>query len=217
MPGKPLWCVDPQENIQLAAALGTPIGTHWYGWNNEAFDTQYPVYTPKSCFAAATAAMQAADVSVVPYTNGRLFDPRDPKYRSDGAERYACHRPFGRPYTEKYEKRNWSFVTMDPSTKYWQTTIAAAVGGVQRAGNTSGVYTDQIASYYAEPCYGQGRTGGGSRWADGNRATLKAAMKAVGPGKVLISESNAEAYLGDLHAYLALCESGVSLPVRYTL
>lgn len=57
----------------------------------------------------------------------------------------------------------------------------------------------------AEPCYrGQGRTGGGSRWADGNRATLEGAVRAVGPGKVLISESNAEAYLGSLHAYLAL-------------
>jgi hypothetical protein len=29
-------------------------------------------------------------------------------------------------------------------------------------------------------------------------------VRAVGPGKVLISESNAEAYLGSLHAYLAL-------------
>ena len=57
---------------------------------------------------------------------------------------------------------------------------------------------------YAESCYGKSRSGGGSRWADGNRATLAAAVQAVGPGKVLISESNAEAYMGSLHAYLAL-------------
>ena len=39
--------------------------------------------------------MQAAvpPVYVVPYTNGRLFDPRDAKYTADGAERFACHRP----------------------------------------------------------------------------------------------------------------------------
>jgi hypothetical protein len=187
------------------------------------FDTHYPVYTPKSCFANATADMQAGDVFVVPCeftqhhtqarqlglcprvridrfiqlnrmptiyilptqtcrpppphlwsdphatmpkrrnctaahcalgsepdTNGRLFDPRDRKYTSDSAEQYACRRPFGQPYREKYEagpQWNWSFVTMDPGTEYWQTTIAAAVGGVQRAGNTSGVYVDQIASY----------------------------------------------------------------------
>ena len=66
------------------------------------------------------------------------------------------------------------------------------------------VYVDQIASYYPEFCYGQNHSGGGSRWADGNRQTLKGAVEAVGKGNVLISESNAEAYLGSLHAYLAL-------------
>ena len=57
-----------EDNIQLAAALGTPIGTHWYGWETQDFDTHYPVYTPKPNFAAATAAMQSANppVHVVP-------------------------------------------------------------------------------------------------------------------------------------------------------
>ena len=66
---------------------------------------------------------------------------------------------------------------------------------------------DQIASYYAEPCSDGGGThrnttggGGGSSWADGNRATLEKAVEALGPGRALISESNAEAYLGSLHA-----------------
>eukprot|EP01047_Picozoa_sp_COSAG01_P046364 COSAG01_NODE_4348_length_5116_cov_1.582220_1_plen_32_part_10 len=31
--------------------------------------------------------MQSARVHVVPYTNGRLFDPRDRKYTDDQAER----------------------------------------------------------------------------------------------------------------------------------
>ena len=48
------------DNIRLAAELGTAIGTHWYGWEQETFDTHYPVYTPKAGFKAATAAMQAA-------------------------------------------------------------------------------------------------------------------------------------------------------------
>jgi hypothetical protein len=71
VPGEKLWCVDPLTNIRLAKALGTPIGTHWYGWNNELFDTHYPVYTPKACFAATTAAMQSADppVHVIPYVS----------------------------------------------------------------------------------------------------------------------------------------------------
>lgn len=150
----------------------------------------------------------------VPYTNGRLFDPRDAKYTTDGAERFACHRPFGKPYTESYEGgRTWRFVTMDPGTKYWQTTIAAAAGAAVRAGNTSGVYIDQIASYYAELCYNESTSGGGSRWANGNRAALQGAVEAAGPGKVVISESNAEAYLGSLHAYLAIYGTDPELPI----
>ena len=206
LPGKSEWCVDPSENIRLAAALGVPIGTHWYGWNNELFVTHYPVYTPKVCFPAATKAMQSQRVHVVPYTNGRLFDPRDKKFTIDHAAKFACRRSVkGKPYTERYEHgRNWSFVTMDPGQQYWQKTVVEAVRDAQKAGNTSGVYIDQIASYYAEPCYGYNETGGGARWAKGNRATLSNAVKAIGPGRVIISESNAEAYLGSLHAYLAI-------------
>ena len=126
--------------------------------------------------------------------------------------RFACHRfdpssegGEGSPYTEKYEASfNWSQQVMDPGTTYWQDTISAAVRDAHKAGNTSGVYVDQIASMYASSCYGHGHSGGGSRWADGNRATLEKAAKSIGPGKVLISESNAEAYLSSLHAYLAI-------------
>jgi len=151
--------------------------------------------------------MQAANVHVVPYTNGRIFDPHNPKYHRDNAKQFACHQPLSdKPFGEKYSDMAYPFILMDPGTRYWQATIAAAVGGVQKAGNTSGVYLDQTASYYAEPCYGKEplRTGGGARWADGNRATLEAATRAVGPGNVVVSESNAEAYLGSLHGYLAV-------------
>eukprot|EP01044_Picomonas_judraskeda_P019080 COSAG03_NODE_3941_length_1750_cov_1.251816_1_plen_157_part_00 len=72
--------------------------------------------------------------------------------------------------------------------------------------NTSGVYIDQIASANAEACYDsqRGKAGGGSAWANGYRNALTKAVAAVGPGKVIISESNSEAYLGSLHAFLAI-------------
>jgi hypothetical protein len=56
----------------------------------------------------------------------------------------------------------------------------------------------------AAQCFRNGSSGGGSRWADGNRALFEASVKAAGPRKVIISESNAEAYMGSLHAYLAI-------------
>ena len=81
-------------------------------------------------------------------------------------KQFACHQPLSdKPFGEKYSDMAYPFILMDPGTRYWQATIAAAVGGVQKAGNTSGVYLDQTASYYAEPCYGKEplRTGGGAR------------------------------------------------------
>ena len=63
---------------------------------------------------------------------------------------------------------------------------------------------DQLASFYAEVCHTPGLAKAGVSWADGSRQIAQQTIRAIGPGKVLISESNAEAYLGSLHAYLAI-------------
>jgi hypothetical protein len=201
-----------RDNIALAAALGTPIATHVYGWQVEPFGVGVPYYTPHPNFATEVAALAAADVHVIPYTSGRLFNPTLPEWQSDDAERFACHRFGGAPFSEKYEAGlNWSFAVMDPATAYWQRTIAGVAANIVNETNVSGIYIDQIASYYAEACYtnnsrhGRGASsGGGSAWAAGNRGVLESLSQSIGPQKVVISESNAEAYLGSLHAYLAL-------------
>ena len=115
----------------------------------------------------------------------------------------------------------------DPSTEYWQAKVSEAVGKIATEFGTSGVYMDQIASMCkakaaavasspaavkkllstdAEACYDaeSGKAGGGAAWADGYRTALAKAVEAAGPGKVVISESNAEAYLGSMHAFLAI-------------
>ena len=53
---------------------------------------------------------------MVPDTNGRVFDRREPKWQADGASRYSCNHFASdtdgtqRPYTEKYEATaNFSF------------------------------------------------------------------------------------------------------------
>ena len=50
----------------------------------------------------------------------------------------------------------------------------------------------------------QGVPAAGSSWGDGTRAFLGAAMDAMGPGGAIFSESNAEAYLADVHSNMAL-------------
>jgi hypothetical protein len=103
----------------------------------EAFDTCYPLYTAKDGFKEGVEMLESLGVHTVPYTNGRLFDPSTPEsaavWQAEGAERFACKSMDGRPYTESYESgRNWSFVTMDPSTEYWQGKVAGAVGKIVR-------------------------------------------------------------------------------------
>ena len=213
-------------DIKLRRLLGVPTATHWYGWEEEPFDTLYPQYSPfdnSSCgrfnkshlcgnFSNTSRMLQAGGVNVVPYINGRLFDPRLSAWTEEAANDSACRQfsgagRVGAPYWEKYEQhRNWSFAVMDPTSTYWQEKVPSVARAIQQAGNTSGIYIDQLASYYPQVCFSnRGRHGAaGSAWADGVRRTLHSAVAAVGPGKVIISESNNEAYIGSLHANLAL-------------
>ena len=132
------------------------------------------------------------------------MDPGLLMWARDGADTFACKHQSGKHYIESTHYTNFS--VMDPSTVYWQKKISSVAGSIVSTHNTSGIYLDQLASFYAELCHEPGVAKGGTSWADGSRQIAKQTIEAIGPGKVLISESNAEAYLGDLHAYLAICE-----------
>ena len=107
-------------------------------------------------------------------------------------------------------------VVMDPASEYWQRTVAAVAGSIAGEFNTSGIYIDQIAAMYAQPCFRNGSrehngwsghngtAGGGSMWADGYRALLDAATESTGKGRAIFSESNGDAYLGSLHGYMSV-------------
>ena len=162
------------------------------------------MYHARPGFTQAVAALQANRVHVVPYTNGRVFDPSSPvskpKWEADGASRYTCNHYRGGPLTEKYEAAaNFSFAVMDPASQYWQSTVADVARDVVFRHNVSGVYIDETASAYAQLCWHGNRSdgrvvsAGGAAWAHGNRALLQATVEAVGPNRAVISESNAEA------------------------
>lgn len=142
------------------------------------------------------------------------MEPQAAKNIADHTIDFACHGHDGKPLVYTLPDQ---LIRMDPSSKYWQQAVANTTKQVADAG-TDGVYLDQTASYYASMCFqssgsgsrwadgnrSNGSSGGGSRWADGNRAIFEASVKAAGPQKAIISESNAEAYMGSLHAYLAI-------------
>lgn len=68
------------------------------------------------------------------------------------------------------------------------------------------MYTDQIACAHSEACYAEGpaHATNASSWAAGSEALLQAMARKMGPGKVLISESQDESKMGGLHAFLSI-------------
>jgi hypothetical protein len=119
----------------------TDIGVHWYSWNQEAFDTHYPVYTPRDGFGAAVSALQqplsGVTARVVPYTNGRLWDPAGPLPHAQ-ASAATCNGVNGTPYHETYGS-GVHFNVMDPASEYMQSEWSDVVGVIGTSLNTSGV------------------------------------------------------------------------------
>ena len=170
--------------IALRELLGVEeMGLHWYGWNKEIFDTDYPHYAPRPEFAGGAQTLQAAGVHAVPYINGRLFDPHSPDWVHDSAINHTCTNATGHAWREKHDGEhgsyhNVSFYVMNPALEYWQEKMSNTSGRLAFEFNVDGVCIDQVASTYADPCRGESsssssskgkgtRFGGGSAWADG--------------------------------------------------
>ena len=155
------------------------------------------------------------------------MDSALPDWESEAASRYACGQGDD-VATEFYGKTMW---VMDPATQYWQEKyaryarqIAALAPGVntttcQRVFLTrpvflthavlqiAGLYMDQVSGACALPCRGPylgHPAGGGTSWVDGNRALFAQAKTALGTGRAVVSESNAEVYLSSIDGFLSL-------------
>ena len=193
-----------------AAATVTDLGVHWYSWNTEHFDSQYPIYNAKPGFAAAVAAMQSPHAGVtarvVPYTNGRIWDPSGPLRAAPA--KAVCKARNGSAYHEVYGS-GVDFSVMDPGSEFMRDEWSTAVGNISRDFNTSGVYSDQISCSHAEACYNDNATNASS-WAAGSQALLAEMTSKLGPDKVLISESHDQTMMGGLHAFLSTYLPAVS-------
>ena len=96
---------------------------------------------------------------------------------------------------------------MCPHTEYWQNTVADVVRVLNTELKTDGVYLDQIAAAGVRNCWDPTHNhtiGGGDHWVTGYGAMLGRARQASGPDKLLLTESNAEPFLGALNLFLTL-------------
>ena len=106
---------------------------------------------------------------------------------------------------------------MCPYTAYWQQTYRNVTSTLAHTHTTHAIYIDQIGAAAAQPCYDPTHNhtlGDGTAWVEGYHTFLQGVLAAVGPSVAIVTESNAEPYMGDLHGYLTLTAFEHSVATR---
>ena len=211
--GAPGECVPAVK--EFARYLDVPVGFHWYNWHQIPFDNDYPHYFPtKEGFAEAVGDLRQANVFVMPYINGRLWDTRDKVLDDFEFTKVALPAVTkdenGEPYTEMYgsKEQDGSRVrlgVMCPATQLWQDRIKDIVLRLQQEQGVSGVYIDQIAAAAPKLCMDKTHghpLGGGHWWNEGYWRMLDGIRSAMAPERMITSECNAEPFTRWLDGYL---------------
>lgn len=225
-----IWCIpesffgedaagDPErvvdQMINFKKRFDVPMALHWYSWHKIPFDTDYPEYFPvKEGFKEAVKKLQEAEIRVMPYINGRLFDFNCRSWLLEKAEKFCTKESAPRlkaktlqKYVEHYGSRQ-KFAVICPFTEYWQKKISHIVDKLVNEYGVDGVYIDQIAAAGAKLCFDQNHghpLGGGNYWQKGHERLLEKAKETAKEGRadaILTSECNAECFMTYLDAFL---------------
>lgn len=196
------------------------IALHWYVFqSSNKFDANYPVYeSVKPGFGAAVKQLQSMGIDVVPYINGRIFDMDLPKWTKDHAvDAASMNTPvrLGLNLTVQTENYGNGVIqaAMCSATEYWQQTIADVIEDLTHNYHVQGVYIDQIGAAGPQDCWNPAHNhdlGGGSYWVGGYQTMLNECRATAGPDVALVTESNAEPYMGQLNGQLTLTAFGTS-------
>ena len=168
------------RSSSLPISSACPSGFHWYNWHEIPFDNDYPHYFPtKAGFPEAVRELQSANVFVMPYINGRLWDTRD-KGSEDFeftavAKAAVSKNEKGEPYTEVYGSKEADgspvrLGVMCPATQLWQNRVRDIVLRLMNECGVKGVYIDQIAAAAPTLCCDATHghpLGGGHWWTEG--------------------------------------------------
>ena len=158
--------------------------------------------------------MQAADVFVMPYINGRLWDTRDrgtEVFQFDTVARPAATKnEAGEPYTERYgskesDESRVSLAAMCPTTDLWKAKVREIVLRLMNECGVRGVYIDQVAAAKPQLCFdtSHGHPLGGGHWWTEGYWDLMAKIHAEMPDQCMVTtECNAEPYTHVFDGYL---------------
>ncbi|MCH5347256.1 MAG: hypothetical protein J1E63_09110 [Muribaculaceae bacterium] len=180
--------------------FGDNIAFHWYFWHNHAYDSHYPDYFPaKSEFAGIVKAVRDRNCQVMPYINGRLWDPAADSYTARDGRLASCRRADGALYTEIYPTSIVPNTVTCPSSPIWHEILCELADSIQDRLGTNGLYIDQIAAAAPYPCYAANHdhpAGGGEFWYE-SYCDIIDDMRAnhLRDGNIIFSEENAECYI----------------------
>ena len=206
----PLWFSGGVENVLKASEeIGVPAALHLYCWHKIPFDNDYPHYFPaRDTAAAEIAALQERGIHVMPYINGRLWDPSTESYGPRNGKDASCRRPDGNLYTEIYPTSQVPNTVTCPASPIWHDVIMELADRIQDELGTNGLYIDQIAAAAPYPCYAKNHNhpaGGGEFWYHSYRDMMRDLRKDhLRPGNIVFSEENAECYIPSFDVLLTV-------------
>ena len=179
---------------------GENIAFHWYFWHNHLYDSHYPDYFPaKPEFAGLVKMVRDRNCQVMPYINGRLWDPGADSYKARNGAAASCRRPDGALYTEIYPTSIVPNTVTCPSSPIWRNVLLELADSIQERLGTNGLYIDQIAAAAPYPCYAENHShpkGGGEFWYESYSDIINEMRREhLKPGNIIFSEENAECYI----------------------
>lgn len=199
-----LWIQKQKEDsysdlLRAMALYGNDVGIHWYRWHRYPFDTRYPDYFPeKPLIREYFQELSNMGAHIVPYINGRLWDPLSEAFRTYHGDRALCVKRDGSYYEEVYRSQVPHHVSC-PSSEIWQRVQGDVIDSISKRLSTAGVYIDQVACAAPDLCYNPDHNhslGGGYWWAKGYRDMYQAARaRSINDGQILATEECAECYI----------------------
>lgn len=180
--------------------FGENICFHWYFWHHHNYDSHYPDYFPANPkFEPIIRKVRNLNCQVLPYINGRLWDPGTESYTIRNGKDASCRRADGALYTEVYPTSIVPNTVTCPSSPIWRNVILELADRIQDELHTDGLYIDQVAAAAPYPCYAKNHphpAGGGEFWYHSyNDMMAELRTKHLRKNNVVFSEENAECYI----------------------
>lgn len=193
--------------------FGPQTAFHWYQWHQIEYDVDYPEYfPPREGFVSMVKEIHKKGSHVIPYINGRLWDPASESYTRLNGKDASCRKEDGTLYTEIYGSRVPNTITC-PSSEIWRKIIIELADRIQQELGTDGLYIDQVGAAMGVPCWASNHPhapGGGDFWHYSYRSLLEKVRADLRPGNILITEENAECFI-DLFDIMLMVNSPQSI------